>query len=146
MNIRRTKKQSGFSLVAAIFLLVVLSLLGVYMVTISSVQQQTLSYTFLSARAYQAARSGIEWGIYRALNDGDCSSFPPASPKIIDFTSGSLSGFQTTITCNLSNHQEKSNSFNIYDLTAVSKSDTASFGQQDYVSREIKVTITDSGP
>ena len=139
---RANRLQNGFSLVAAIFLLVVLGGLGVYMMTISSVQQQTLSYTFLGSRAYQAARSGIEWGIYRALNVNSCASFP----KTIDFTEGSLTGFQTTISCSLTSHQEKSNSFNIYHLSAASKTDTASFGNLDYVAREIKVTITDATP
>lgn len=138
----RAVSNAGFSLVAAIFLLVVLAGLGIYMVTISTVQQQTLSYTYLSARAYQAARSGIEWGIYRVINDNDCSAFP----HTIDFSDGSLAGFQTQISCSLSNHQEKSHQFKIYQLTASSETDTAGFGNQDYVSREIKVTITDAVP
>lgn len=146
MRKRREHRQHGFSLVAALFVLVVLGALGVYMVTISAVQQQTVSYAYFSARAYQAARSGIEWGIYTALNDTDCTSFPPGSPKVIDFTDGMLKGFQATITCTLTSHQEKSNSFNIYNLRAVSETDRASFGSLDYVSREIQVTITDAAP
>lgn len=142
MNKVKENRQAGFSLVAALFLLVVLGALGTYMLTISTVQQQTLSYTFLGARAYQAARSGIEWGIFQALNDNNCSSFP----KTIDFTDGSLKGFQSTITCSLSNHQEKSNSFNIYELRAIAETDTTSFGSLDYVAREITVTITDATP
>ncbi|MCP3675675.1 MAG: pilus assembly protein MshP [Gammaproteobacteria bacterium] len=146
MNHLSKNRQSGFSLVAAIFLLIVLGALGTYMVTISTVQQQTLSYSFLSSRAYQAARSGIEWGIYRALNDGNCSSFPPGSPKVINFSDGSLSGFQASISCTLTTHQEKSNSFNVYSLRAESETDSATFGSLDYVAREIAVTITDATP
>jgi len=139
---RQPRTQLGFSLVAAIFLLVVLAGLGIYMVTISTVQQQTLSYTFLSARAYQAARSGIEWGTYRVINDSDCSSFP----HTIDFSDDSLTGFQTKLNCSVVEHQEKNHKFNIYNLIATSETDTASFGTLDYVSREIKVTITDAVP
>lgn len=142
MNVLRKNRQDGFALMAALFLLVVLGALGTYMVTISLVQQQSVSYTFLGARAYQAARSGIEWGIYQALSDRNCSSFP----KNIDFADGSLVGFQTTITCSLTTHLEKSTGFNIYNLSAVSETDTASFGSQDYVAREITVTITDVSP
>lgn len=58
---RLDKIQRGFSLVSAIFLLVVLAALGAAMVTFSTAQNQTLAMDVLGARAYQAANAGIEW-------------------------------------------------------------------------------------
>jgi len=136
------RRQQGFSLVMALFILIVLASLGLYMVTISGTQQQSVNYTLLSARAYQAARSGIEWGIYQTINNGDCSGFP----RTIDFSDNGLNGFQTVISCSLTNHQEKSDSFNIYHLTAASETDTVSLGDLSYVSREIVITVTDVTP
>ncbi|HHA18428.1 MAG TPA: pilus assembly protein MshP [Methylophaga sp.] len=136
------RRQQGFSLVMALFILIVLASLGLYMVTISGTQQQSVNYTLLSARAYQAARSGIEWGIYQTINNGDCSGFP----RTIDFSDNGLNGFQTVISCNLGNYQEKGDSFNIYHLTAASETDTASLGDLSYVSREIVITVTDVTP
>ncbi|WP_229723902.1 pilus assembly PilX family protein [Oxalicibacterium solurbis] len=57
----------GFSLVSAIFLLIVLAALGVAMVTISTTQHQSSSLDIEGVRAYQAAKAGIEWGVYQKL-------------------------------------------------------------------------------
>ena len=55
------KMQKGFSLVTAIFLLVVLATLGTLMVTFFSAQQQSSALDVMGTRAYQAARVGVEW-------------------------------------------------------------------------------------
>ena len=57
------RRQSGISLITAIFLLVVVALLVVYITNIRVVQQTTLLYGVQGARATNAAQSGIEWGI-----------------------------------------------------------------------------------
>ena len=51
MNINN---QNGFTIVQAIFILVVLALLGTYMVKLSAVQHSTTTQALLQARAYQA--------------------------------------------------------------------------------------------
>jgi len=56
--------QRGFSLISAIFLLVVLAGLGAVMVTFSTAQHQSLAIDLLGSRAYQAAQAGIEWAAY----------------------------------------------------------------------------------
>ena len=61
------KRHSGFSLVTAIFLLVILASLGAFIVTISGVQQTSSALDMQGSRAYQAARAGIEWGTYQVL-------------------------------------------------------------------------------
>ncbi len=58
----RVNNQKGFTLVQAVFILVVLSLIGVAMVRLSGVQSSTSVLALQGARAYQAARSGLEWG------------------------------------------------------------------------------------
>ena len=89
--------QAGFSIVSAIFLLLVLSGLGVAMVNFTLVQQTTTTLDMQGQRAYQAARAGVEWGLYTSLIPtsvacaGVPTSFVPAAP--------SLNGFTVTITC-----------------------------------------------
>ena len=61
------KKQRGFSLVSAIFLLVVIAALGTFAVTLSTTQQQSSALDVMGARAYQAAQAGIEWGAFQVL-------------------------------------------------------------------------------
>ena len=61
---RGNKNQRGFSIVTAIFLLVVLAGLGAAMVTFSTAQNQSQAMDLMGSRAYQAANAGIEWAAY----------------------------------------------------------------------------------
>lgn len=128
-------RQRGFALVAAIFIVVVLALLGIMMVTIGGMQRATASAATQGARAYHAARSGIEWGAFRALAGGCAAatgSFPLAVPG--------LDGFTVTVGCTSSEHREgpPPNHF-VYVITATATS--GSFGDSAYVSRRIQVTV-----
>ncbi len=61
------KKQAGVSIVTAIFLIVVLSLMGVGMVSLLSTSQQSISQEITSAKAYMAGRSCLQWGMYQSV-------------------------------------------------------------------------------
>ena len=61
------KKQRGLSLITAIFLVVLLAGLSAAIVTVSVNSQSQSSLDVMGARAYQAARSGVEWGLYQAI-------------------------------------------------------------------------------
>ena len=55
----------GFAIVSAIFILVVLGALGAFIVNVSTNQQIGSALDIQGVRAYQAARAGVEWGIYQ---------------------------------------------------------------------------------
>jgi len=130
------KKQAGFSIVMAIFILVVLSLLGSYMVKLSGVQHATSVFAIQSARAYQAARAGVGWAISRIVTEnGDCSNIISASP--LSFTD--INGFSVTLKCNEKTTTEASKSLAIYKLTASSEFGT--FSSANYIFRKIEVAI-----
>ncbi|OIR07180.1 hypothetical protein GALL_107690 [mine drainage metagenome] len=85
------KRSAGFALVAAIFLLVVLAALGAFIVSVSTSQQIGSALDVQGERAYQAARSGIEWGVYQQTRNGSCASttsfaFPAAATTLATFT------------------------------------------------------------
>jgi MSHA biogenesis protein MshP len=90
----RFASQRGFSMIVAVFLLVVLGALGAAMANLSVIQHTGLARDVQGARAYQAARTGIEWALYRSLVSKDtCPStsfVPPAQ---------TLQGFTVTVTC-----------------------------------------------
>lgn len=93
-----TRKMRGFSLVSAIFLLVVLAALGVAMVTISTVQHQSSALDVQGTRAYHAARAGMEWGVYQKLQaPAYCTGAVTDSIALPAGTS--LSGFTVTVVC-----------------------------------------------
>ncbi|MBT8090264.1 MAG: pilus assembly protein MshP [Gammaproteobacteria bacterium] len=129
-------RQSGFSLVPALFLLVVLAALGAVAVRLSAVQHQTVVLALQSSRAYAAAQAGIEWSAYQALVNGSCASASVA------LSEGGLSGFLVDTTCSSTTHSEGSSTTNVYVLEAFAYSGL--YGTPDYVSRRIRATVTDA--
>lgn len=92
-----TKNQRGFSIVTAIFLLVVLAGLGAAMVTFSTAQSQSQAMDLMGSRAYQAANAGIEWAAYNiASNPGvaGANSFGPTAGNALG---GNLASFDVTV-------------------------------------------------
>ena len=89
------RRSAGIGIVTAIFLLVVLSGLAAALVALSSTQSQSSALDEQGVRAYQAARSGIEWGVYRQLRGGGCNG---AASFALPATSV-LKGFVVTVTC-----------------------------------------------
>jgi MSHA biogenesis protein MshP len=89
------RRSAGVGLVTAIFLLVVLAGLAVAIVGITTSQQASANIDLLGARAYQAARAGLDWGIFRQTRNNSCV----ASSSFALPATSSLSGFAVTVTC-----------------------------------------------
>lgn len=87
-------RQRGFGAIAAIVVLVILALLAAAIVSVSTTQQITSAQDVLSAKAWQAARAGNEWGLYRALKDKGCAAI---SGKTLDLSVDT--GFYVKVTC-----------------------------------------------
>lgn len=91
--------QQGFSLVSAIFLLVVLAGLGAAMVSFSTTQNQGQALDLMGARAYQAASAGVEWAAYNIATVPGVSA-PAAvvfTPGTATALAGNLSDFAVTV-------------------------------------------------
>jgi len=103
------KRLRGFAIVSAIFILVVLAALGAFILNVFTTQQIGSTIDVLGARAYQAARAGIEWGVYRvqstvAYNFGYTSTNAnlracPAAVASFVPAATTMSGFVITVTC-----------------------------------------------
>lgn len=129
-------KQRGFSLVPALFLLVVLAALGAVAVRLSAVEHQTFVLALQSSRAYAAAQAGIEWSSYQALINGSCGN------SSVALTEGGLSGFTVDTTCSSTTHSEGAVTTSVYVLEAFAYSGV--YGAPDYVSRRVRATVTDA--
>lgn len=93
--ILRMRRQAGVGIVTAIFLLVVLAGLGVAMVGIHTSQQGSANVDLLGAQAYQAARAGLEWGIFQRRRNNAC-----AAKSTVAMPAGTtLSGFTVYVSC-----------------------------------------------
>ena len=89
------KRQRGFGLIAAIVVLVIFASLSAAIVAVSSTQQVTSAQDVMSARAWQAARAGNEWGLYQALKGSwaNCSN----ASETLDLTADT--GLHVTVFC-----------------------------------------------
>lgn len=61
------KSQQGFAIISAIFLLLVLAGLGAFIATVSTHQQIGAALDVMGSKAYHAAGSGTEWGLYQVF-------------------------------------------------------------------------------
>jgi len=130
------KRQQGFSLVMAIFVLVVVGLLGGYMVRMSGVQLSTANYALQGARAYQAARAGIDWAIASIVTyGGNCTQIN--AQTAMTFTG--MSGFTVTLTCASQVFTEGNTSETFYSITALSQYGT--FASSNYTARQLTVSL-----
>lgn len=135
------RKHAGFALVSAIFLLVVLSALAAFIVQISTKQQVGASADIQGVRAYQAARAGIEFGLFYHLRNSACVA-SASSPL-----SGNLAGFSVTLQCQGSvTNDENGTSLVIRRFVATACNQPTSAGEcpnptpgANYIEREIAV-------
>jgi MSHA biogenesis protein MshP len=120
----RPELQKGFSLVAAIFLLVVLALMGALIASVTAMQQSGGQLDLSGVRAYGSARSGLEWAAHHVLDPGNAEPACglrscPASPTNLNSLSGSLSGFVVTVTCTqAANTSESNRNVRVFQIVA----------------------------
>lgn len=126
-------RQRGVSLVAALFLLVVLAALGAVAARVGVMQQQTPGFDLRATEALQAARSGIAWAAYRALDTGWCGT------DSVTLGEGGAKGFRVTVTCTGSTHAERNKTVQIYVLDALAEAGT--YGTAGYVSRRLQAKV-----
>lgn len=126
-------RARGFTLVSAIFLMVVLVVLAASLVTLGSVQHTTSAQMLQTVRAHYAARAGIEWAIGTAGATG-CVSAPPFA------LGGALSGFSVTVTCTRTDHPIGAATPQAYyrvDVLAVG----GAYGTPDFVRRQAQAKV-----
>lgn len=140
-------RQRGFSLPTAIFLLVILAMLGAFVVSVTGFQQKASQLDIQGSRALQAARAGVEWGAYQVLRG---SNVPPGVPGCfaatnLTFAGTTMSGFTTTVTCTRTTHSELTSTVYMDQITAVACNQTpcpnTAPTSADYIERQITTTI-----
>jgi len=134
----KNQNLAGFAIVSAIFLVVVLSLIAAFIVSVVATSRSTSNYVLQGARADYAAWSGIEWAIAKA--------FPPynsclAGPTVLSYSQGGLNNFTASVTCSVQTYSEGGvNNVKMYQITSTGQYSTP--GNQDYVSRQWQTTVS----
>lgn len=135
------KKTRGFSLVSAIFLLVVIAALGAFAVTVSTTQHQASAMDVQGARAYQAARAGIEWGAFQVLRGGAfrvaCEAGPAAQP--LGALPGTLAGFAVAVQCTHVSAAEDDRTVRMYRITSTATQGAPATA--NFIERQLSATI-----
>lgn len=133
----RLRTAQGFSLISAIFLLVVMTGLGAVMLTFTSVQQATSTQDLQGTRAYQAARAGIEFGLYQVLSpSGNAACGGSATPT----WGGTLAGFQTNVSYACDPFTEGGSSVTVFTITSTASQ--GAVGSASRVERVLRATLS----
>lgn len=124
-------RQRGFGVIAAIVILVILAGLAGFIVSISTTQSITFAQDVQGARAYQAARAGVEWGIAKWLAAApDCTTGTTPVGTAGSFDGGFSVSVQRT-------HMPGTPSFCTIESTAT----TGSPGSIGYIERQLRAVV-----
>lgn len=152
-NAGTRKEPRGFALIAAIFLLVVIGALGATAVRLAMHAHATGASAVQGARAYEAARAGIEWAAYQ-IRDPNGTLAPGATNLANCFASPSaltlpaaMGNFRVAVTCarfpsfaaSPNFHEEGDKRSAYFLVTATASFGTA--GSAEYVERRLEAQI-----
>lgn len=126
-------RQTGVSLITAIFLLLLMWVLAAAMVTLVNSMHINQGSDVAGARAYQAARAGAEWGMYQVDAygvDKDPKACVDGTPAVPDHA--------VEVKCTSSDWIEAGRHIRIYRITSVARPNNA---RQPGIERRVEVTI-----
>ncbi len=127
------RRQRGVALVLAIFIIVVVAAVVTLLSQWLTLSSTASGHQSLQLRAFSAAQSGLDWGIYRLEHGQSCNT----SLLLQD---GSLKGFQVDVSCQAYGPiSEDGQSHTWYTLTALAHSGAA--GQTDSVARTLEADL-----
>jgi MSHA biogenesis protein MshP len=137
----KRRSDRGFALMMAIFIIITLAAIGTYLLTISTGQLEAAIQDEQGARAYQAARAGLDWGAYQRLRNSSCTLLQP-----LTFTPPGLAGFRAEVACVLLvTETEGTTPVNVYRITSTgcnsSPCGPANTGAT-YVERQLELILT----
>lgn len=126
-------RQRGVSIITGIFLLLLMSVLAAVIASVVSTSHVNSAADIGGARAYQAARAGVEWGMFQLD--------PNASlPTLTNCVSGTppIPGHMVTVNCQSSDYTEGSRQIRIYRITSQA---VATGAKAPGIEREVAVTV-----
>ncbi|RME36080.1 MAG: hypothetical protein D6786_00020 [Gammaproteobacteria bacterium] len=140
----RRERARGFTLVAAIFLIVVLAALALTLANIAATSRQVSTLSIMAARARSAAQGGVEWAIWQALNSPatlNCGN--PAGTSFV-IAGGVLDGFVIRVVCSEQAGiiEGATGPYSVYSLTV--DASRGNVGEPDYLHHTILATVSNA--
>ena len=141
------RPERGFALVAALFVMVIIAVVVATMSRLSITQNASLDLALQQARAYQAARAGLEWGLHQVMAESNTTGLcPVGNPSM---AGSGLSDFSVSVACVklpcattscAQTYTEGIRTFNLYRLTATASNGSPG-SRVDYAWRRLEVTV-----
>lgn len=123
--------QKGFSLIGALFLLIVVGALLLVLARTIAVEDRESILSVLSNQAYFASRSGMEWSSVAALN-GSCG-----------VNTQTIEGFSVTTSCSATtNIDEGGTLYDVFTLTSTATKGSKATGT--LVGRTLRGAVTNA--
>lgn len=127
-NFRGRPQQCGISVIAGIFLLLLMAVLAAVMANLVSTAHMNMAADIGGARAYQAARAGAEWGMFQLDPNAQTATLPPCVNG-----APAIPGYGVAVTCAAQNYTEAGRQISIYRITSVATAPG--------IERQIEVTV-----
>ena len=140
MNAAQRSRQDGFSLMSAIFLVVVVAMIAGYVVSIGNAQRSGSTLGLLGARAGFAAQSGVEWAVATVLTTHAC----PAAGTRFTADGPGLAAFEIAVDCRAVPVTEGATDYTMFALDVVASHDDED--SADYVYRRVSAQVADGAP
>ncbi len=139
LSISPANRQGGVSIITAIFFLLLFASLAAFMAHIMAEAHLSSARDVGGAKAYQAARGGVEWALYQLDPNAQSSSLPSCP-------SGTLTAIpdhSVAVTCvaypsATTYYREGSKTIRIFQITATA---TATSALAPGIERQIVVTV-----
>ena len=137
---KRRVLHAGFALMMAVFMIVTLATIGLYLITVSSGQGAAIAQDEQGVEAYQAARAGLEIGAYQVLRTATCTP-----TQTITLTNQRLNGFFAKVDCQQVGETEGGAAITVYSVKSTgcnANPCTPAAPGSTYVERQLQLTIT----
>lgn len=143
--------QKGFAIVTAIFILLMLASLAAFVASVSTTQHTTSAQDLQGSRAYQAARAGVEWGLYQVLDPTNSTVVVPGSPTWPNLPAcpatktWSIEGFSVEVECSRTwggttvYTEGGAHSIAVYRIRATASAGVV--GSPGYIERQVQATV-----
>jgi MSHA biogenesis protein MshP len=134
-------------LVSAIFLLVIIAALGVFMLSLSTMSQTSSAQDLQGSKAFQAANAGVEWGAFLIMSPENTSysngtpqaPYACTTPLTMTGLDGALNGFSVTVSCTMITAIEGGSTLRVYQITSLATWGTVATPQ--YIERSVTATV-----
>jgi len=102
------KNQAGSALVIAVFIIIVMSLLGIALVKMLSSSAEAVAYEVIGTRAYTAAQSGAQWQLLRTFPLNNTGAQCQLSQSMPTPSVEGLSSCNVNVACTVSIYDDTS--------------------------------------